>query len=289
MVQLEQPMTRTARAAIAKQTLAILEQGMYTTDDGAIVQIAAQVVACNVATRGYDPQQLAAMHLSVLRGGSAFAQTVIELHNETTLAGALRLYTLATYQRIGVLNFASAKNPGGGFLNGSQAQEESLARSSALYASLTQCPGYYAYHRRNRDACYSDHMIYSPACPIFRTDDGALLSQPYTVDFITSAAPNAGALRGYRAQLELIFKARMGKMLALAVNNRCDALVLGAWGCGVFRNEPAMVARLFGEYLLPGQPFHGYFKRVLFAVLDPSPGLETFKAFSTQLMDVGQM
>ncbi|MFN8419489.1 MAG: TIGR02452 family protein [Anaerolineae bacterium] len=141
-----------------------------------------------------------------------------------------------------MLNFASAKHPGGGFLGGAKAQEESLARSSGLYPSLLKCPAYYQHNRRRSNALYSDWMIYSPACPIWRRDDGSWLEMPYTVDFITSPAPNAGAVRVNSPadipQIAPTLVDRSAKVLALAARWRCEALILGAWGCGVFRSDP---------------------------------------------------
>src|SRR5207253_843688 len=100
---------------------------------------------------------------------------------ETTLASARRL--VAAGQRPAALNFASAKHPGGGFLNGALAQEESLARSSALYACLVGNP-MYTFHQAQSDALYTDYAIYSPDVPVFRGDDGALLPEPYLCSFI---------------------------------------------------------------------------------------------------------
>jgi uncharacterized protein (TIGR02452 family) len=45
--------------------------------------------------------------------------------------------------------------------------------------------------------------------------------------------------------------------------------VLGAWGCGAFRNDPARTARDFREALLG--PFLGAFREIAFAVVDWSP------------------
>ena len=175
------------------------------------------------------------------------------------------------------------KNPGGGFLKGAQAQEESLARSSALYKSLLLCPEYYEFHRRNGSLLYSDRMIYSPDCPVFKQDDGTLLEEPYLVDFITSPAPNAGAiLRNRPKDLDLIpevFYARTTKLLSLAAYHNCDTLILGAWGCGVFRNQPSLVATMFADLLLANGPFWGRFKKVIFSVLDSSKNKGTFMEF----------
>ena len=151
------------------------------------------------------------------------------------------------------MNFASAKNPGGGFLNGSQAQEESLARSSAMHASLLRAWEFYERHRVLPSLLYSDAMTLSPNCPIIRDDDGALLEEPRLATFITSPAPNAGAIANNRPQeLPLIpdvLRRRSEFVLALAASQGYKCLVLGAWGCGVFRNDPRVVAAAFAEHL----------------------------------------
>jgi uncharacterized protein (TIGR02452 family) len=193
------------------------------------------------------------------------------------------------YQRVGILNFASARHPGGGFLGGARAQEESLARSSGLYFSLNQCPEHYAFHRTQRTCLYSDRMIYSPACPVVRDDAGNWLPEPYVVDFITSPAPNAGAIRQNEPAncqyIEPVLRERAGKILALAAYKQCDALVLGAWGCGVFKNDPGTVARIFGEYLSLKGLYAGYFRQVVFSVYDSSSAQETYRSFVEQLAD----
>jgi len=132
-------------------------------------------------------------------------------------------------------------------------------------------------------------MIYSPACPVIRDDAGNWLPEPYVVDFITSPAPNAGAIRQNEPAnceyIEPVLRERAGKILALTAYQQCDALILGAWGCGAFRNDPGMVASIFSEYLLPEGLYAGYFRRVLFSVYDSSPAQETYRAFVKQLAD----
>ncbi|RFU41072.1 TIGR02452 family protein [Actinomadura logoneensis] len=173
------------------------------------------------------------------------------------------------------LNFASAKNPGGGFLNGAHAQEEGLARASGLYASLRAAREYYEVHRELRDPLYTDHMIYSPAVPVFRTDSGALLDEPYSVAFLTSSAPNRGATHEEHklARLPDVLRQRALKVLAAAAFHGHRRIVLGAWGCGVFRNDPNEVAEAFADALRPdGGPFARHFETVVFAVYDTAPG-----------------
>jgi uncharacterized protein (TIGR02452 family) len=273
-------MSRESRAALARETVAILEAGGYQFGDGTTVDLAERLRECVFETVLYEPEALEGLMEEARALGPGEMATAISVHNETTLQGAQALGQEG-HGKIGVLNFASAKNPGGGFLNGSQAQEESLARSSALHASLMTAPGYYDYHRSRNDPLYSHRAILSPGCPIFRDDDGTPLREPLLlVDFITCPAPNAGAVKQNKPEsTDLIpgtLRQRAAYVLALALHKRCDALVLGAWGCGVFQNDPRMVAEAFAG-LLNGKTFAGRFKSVRFSVLDARGG--TFEAF----------
>ena len=253
------------RRGIASDTINILENGSYQTANGE-VSIQSELEHCIDQTRLFTPDDLQS-----LRVESQAIDTQIEVVNETSLEGAKRLYDSAIFKRILVLNFASAKNAGGGFLRGAQAQEESLARSSGLFPSLEKCSDYYRYHRtQNKSLLYSDHMIYSPDCPVFKDDGGALLGAPYRVDFITSPAPNRGALTRNDpkalGQLEAVFTQRIQYMLRLAASQQADALVLGAWGCGVFGNQPEQVADLFANELLGDGEFAKTFRHISFSI-----------------------
>ena len=268
---------------IAADTLRILKAGSYQTPGGQHVDLAVDLLNCVANTRCYEPDALSAIEEQVLARPVPFPTMTLEVTNETTLHAAARLAFSNASAKVGALNFASAIRPGGGFLSGAQAQEESLARSSGLYPSLLRCPSYYEHHHAHRTGLYSDRMIYSPRCPVFRTDAGTLLEQAYLVDFITSPAPNAGAVQRNEPHnlpcIEGVLRERSAKVLSLAVHNGCDVLILGAWGCGVFRNKPAMVADVFWEHLAPNRPFWGRFRSVLFAVLDTSASQGIYKAF----------
>ena len=127
-------------------------------------------------------------------------------------------------------------------------------------------------------------MIYSPHCPVFRRDDGALREEPYFIDFITSSAPTAGAIHQQNelnlvSKIEGVLLERASKLLGLAVHHRCDGLVLGAWGCGVFRNDPLMVAQAFQDLLGPNRPYWRRFRKVVFSVLDTTSSQKTYQAF----------
>ena len=277
-------MNRNQRSKLARQTVEIVEQGRYSTAEGMEVDLQTSVARCLESTRSFTPEDLVKVEAEKLREPGSRRVLIYRVSNETTLAGARSLVASGQHSRVAVLNFASARNPGGGFLSGSQAQEESLARSSALYASLLRFPDYYEFHRQQASLLYSDRMILSPDCPVFRDDDGTLLAQPYLVTFITSAAPNAGALAENQPkdlfQIPETLRRRASKVLALALHAGADALVLGAWGCGVFRNEPALVADTFRRLLKTGGPFENRFGTLRFSVLDQSQGMATFAAFA---------
>ena len=275
-------MNRTRRLQIAEQTVEIIERGSYQLAEGTI-DISDQVRACLDGTRLYWPEDLERIRSST--PASPDRSTVIEVVNETTLAGIRRLRS-QTSEPIAALNFASARHPGGGFLNGSQAQEESLARSSALYASLQRAPEFYRRHSASQSLLYSHAMILSPGCPIIRDDSGDLLDPPHAVSFITSAAPNASAIANNcpddLGHIPRTFRERAEHVLALAASEGYRHLVLGAWGCGVFGNDPQLVAMIFADHLRRG-PWGGHFDHVLFSVLDNTPSQATFSTFQTAL------
>ena len=198
----------------------------------------------------------------------AAAPTRIRVVNGTSLASARELAARGPAPL--VLNFASAKNPGGGFLNGARAQEESLARASSLYATLLTS-GMYGHHRAHGDALCTDWMIHSPDVPVFRDDEtAALREEPFLCSFGTAPAPNAGVVlerdRSRRAEVDRAMAARVTRALAISAAHGHPSLVLGAWGCGVFANDPRIVAGAFAAELEGA--FAGVFDEVVFAVLD---------------------
>lgn len=184
--------------------------------------------------------------------------------------------------RIGVLNFASAKNPGGGFLGGASAQEESLARSSNLYDTQIKDKTMYDFNRNQSSFLYSEYMIYSPNVLFWNDDKGDYFEKPFVVDVITAPAPNKGAMLQHNRKDEIaktdeVFKKRMDKVLAIAAKQNIEILILGAWGCGVFRNETKDVAQMFKEII--AEKYAGVFKKIVFAIFGNSDKQSTFKQF----------
>ncbi len=127
--------------------------------------------------------------------------------------------------------------------------------------------------------------------PVFRDDRGRLLDEPYTAGFLTSAAPNAGAVLRTAperaAELPAALAVRAERVLETAVAHGYRRLVLGAWGCGVFRNDPAEVAGAFRSLLGPGGRFAAAFERVTFGILDRTPGGTVREAFGRAFPEAG--
>lgn len=271
-------MKRSTRQELARQTVEIVAQGHYVAPSGRSVDIAGLVQAAKQGTKLYHSQ---------LPGLGALLHPLpdadIKVTGESTFAAMDRLQREGR-GRIGCLNFASAKNPGGGFLNGAEAQEEALSRASALYDCLLCQPEYYARNRANQSCLYLDLVIATPDVPFIRNDEGQLLEEPLLASVITAPAPNAGAVKANEperaSEVEPTLRRRAELVLYAAVCTGVEHLVLGAWGCGVFRNDPRMVARVFADLLGPGASWSAHFKKVTFAVFDPTgtgPNLQAFK------------
>jgi uncharacterized protein (TIGR02452 family) len=286
---------RSTRTQTAKETLSILKSGEYTAASGKHCQIAAALASARARSVLYTPTDFDAVFRQrdqqlQIRGSPGPCQ--FKVVNETTLCAAGRLLQDGGSQRVLALNFASARHPGGGFLNGSQAQEESLARASGLYTCLTQFPQMYEYNQHFRSCLYTDHMIYAPDVPVFRDDHDVLLEQPYLVSFLTAPAVNAGAVarneRANVAKIEPVMAARVEKILSVAVVHGYEDLILGAWGCGVFANDPAMVAKCFAHQLTSTGFFKSAFGRVVFAVLDRRDDRSTIRPFEQVFGAIGR-
>lgn len=270
---------RTKRAQIANETIEILNVGSYV-EGGKAVSLSAALADMRNETILYTPTDLDLLVNSI--GPAQQRETAILIRNCTTFAAAKSLIDVG-YKNPLCLNFASAKNPGGGFLSGSQAQEECLARGSGLHESLTSQMTYYDANRSYPSALYTNHIIYSPLVPVFRSDDDELIAEPYPVSVITSPAVNAGAIRksepGNISAIRSTMRTRIQSVLAVARNHNHNALVLGAWGCGVFGNDPSDIACWFADALLEDARFAGAFDRIVFGVLDFANDTPTYNAF----------
>ena len=203
-------------------------------------------------------------------------------------------------EKIAVLNFASATNPGGGVRNGSNAQEESLCRCSTLYPAINQkwlWTKYYGVNRSAHDCLHTDACIYSPGVIICKTDKDIpkrMKSGDFvTVDVITCAAPNLRHIpsngnnpetgvptRIEPQQLYSLHVRRAKHILHIAAVNNAGILILGAFGCGAFRNDPHIVAKAYNTAI---EEYRDRFDSIVFAIYYRDYETENFNAFQQEL------
>lgn len=202
-----------------------------------------------------------------------------------------------SYQRVAVLNFASATTPGGGVTKGSSAQEEALCRCSTLYFSLNtpeMWNGFYTPHRNMQDPRHNDDIIYTPEVHVIKDDSNSPKIMPeadwFDVNVITCAAPNLRQMPSNRMntddgvkkvkmvdeELQALHEKRLRRILHVAKTEGNEALILGAFGCGAFENDPEIVARaaanVVKEYLCD-------FSYVEFAVYCPPGNDRNYRVF----------
>ena len=198
---------------------------------------------------------------------------------------------------VAVHNFASASNPGGGVTNGASAQEECLCRCSGLYFCLNtpaMWDGFYKPHRDAHDPIHNDDIIYTPGVTVFKTDKATpqLMNESewYDVDVITCAAPNLRDQPSNRyntgdgnkqvvmndKDLLALHEKKLRRILEVVLSEGCDTVILGAFGCGAFQNNPEVVAlankNVIKDYL------HA-FKNIEFAVYCSPRDDRNFKIF----------
>lgn len=177
--------------------------------------------------------------------------TNIEVVDMKTLDAALKYREGKTC----VLNFASFKNPGGGFLNGANAHEEYLCQNSTLYNVLSKFTKYYEQNRSNtNDSLYWNRAIYSPGI--------ITLPSEVPVDVLSCSAPNVRASYATDKQKQKALIGRIKFVLDVLEEEKCDTIILGAFGCGVFGNNPRLVAETFKRQRVLQRGF----KKVIFAV-----------------------
>lgn len=295
----ERKETRRARLRIiAEETLNALEKGHYTIENTPY-DLAGPVEDVIKRTAYFDPDCFLS-DWSTSTPSRSYSQCTITVEEITTLTAACQLFSSRDslgIQKIGILNFASAKKEGGGFINGASAQEESIARASTLYPSLMSNEGqrFYKLNRADNRGCYYTHaMLYSPDVLVIRDDDAkaAKWHPPVTVDVVTSPAVNAGVVLGKikdssriekeREKINEVMVERMARILFLLEHKGADVIVLGSFGTGVFRNDVNAVANIWKQLIGPGGRFSRSFSRIVFAVI-PN---ETYQDYARTFIDL---
>ena len=256
------------RKEIAQETLGIQQQGAYEWN-GTNIDFATRQRASEEGSFLLTPEQGRQL-VAEMRPPGEGAMPDYRVVNQSTVQAIVEMaregHTPA------VLNFASAKNPGGGFLNGAMAQEEALAASGGLYSTLLLHEAYYTANRGCGTMMYTDHAIYSPEVVFFRDGQFDLLEHPVTASVLTLPAVNMGQvlLKGEDTnRAKQVMKGRMRLCLAIFAKQKDTQLILGAYGCGVFRNSPDEVAGWWKE-LLEVEGYGRFFREIVFAVMTQS-------------------
>ena len=262
----------------------------YSTDPA----LAAAVEASRKNTRLYEAGTVPGFPGDAAKAGK------VTVTRSRTFEAAMRLTKQYPGKKIAVLNFASATNPGGGVINGSSAQEESLCRCSTLYPTLDRSflwQYYYDINRAAGDVLHTDACIYAPGIVICKTDTDFPERMPPAdwcrVDVISCAAPNlrntpanlynpesGQAVSIMPDELQRLHEQRASAILAVAADNDVDILVLGAFGCGAFRNDPRVVARAYATVL---KDCRQHFDLIEFAIFCRDFDTENYDAFRDEL------
>lgn len=256
--------------------------------------LSASIPAAKKNTRVYYEDDYPDFNRTIIK------DTKITVTGDRSYQAAMRLHKENPGARIAVMNFANAFHAGGGVTNGSSAQEECLCRTSTLYPLIYRKSlrdTYYKHHHELNTPKASDSLIYTKGVIICKTDEDLPRRMPkddwVKVDVITIAAPdlreksnkhaplvgggtymNSAELFGYHVK-------RAIHMLTCAAAEGADILVLGAFGCGAFQNDPVVVARAYKVVL--GE-FPKVFDKIEFAVYCPPGGSRNYDVFKGEFM-----
>jgi uncharacterized protein (TIGR02452 family) len=255
---------------VAKETMKIVNNGSYRNLSGRKINILADIKYAREGTKLFYPEELDTLQKDT-QPTTRF-QTKVTITDETSQQASSRL---AKTGSVVMLNFASAKSAGGGFINGRIAQEEDICRCSSLYDCIA--PQKLYYNIKHKDTLYSRHLLLSPSVPFFRTKGTDIADKFFLCSVITAAAPNAGAFVETPENVgalnaTIILKIR--DVFAVAKSKGYTNLVLGAWGCGVFKNDPKEIAAEF-HYCLNSTEFKNYFEEICFPIYGDRSGKVT--------------
>lgn len=182
----------------------------------------------------------------------------ISVENLDTVSALQKYYTDG---KICLLNMASFKRPGGGVERGAKAQEEGLFRCSNLFTSISK-----EFYPIDIDEClYTDNAT-------FVKDFNYNIISPISADVITIPAINLNENAKYdpvqnQLAYEEVTKNKIRLMLSVPAKNNVKTIILGSWGCGVFKNDPEVMAQFFYDILV-NEGYLLYFDKVIFAIIN---------------------
>jgi uncharacterized protein (TIGR02452 family) len=255
---------------IAQENIRLFDSRTYTSPSGAAVDLGPAIEHCLQAQKTFNPTTT--YEVPPTPGAHPIS---IELTHETTTAACHRL-VVDLHLRTVALNFANCLGVGGGFLHGQRAQEEAICRCSVLYSLLCEQTEMYAESRKDKNKfLFRDYLVYSPDVPIIRDDQYDFLDDWFPVSFISAAAPDL-RWRDEGPEVHAALDSRIRKVVQCAAQQGAQALVLGAFGCGAFCNDPTDVAGIFKQVLVDEQ-LATHFEKVVFAIYGTTDNFDTFK------------
>ena len=199
---------------------------------------------------------------------------VISIRYESTIDACFRLFRQENKTNVCALNFGNSTHPGGLFATNARAQEESLCRCSALYYSLLQKSEFYEYHKQNSKGEASNYMIFSPNVPVWKKNDFTILDQPIFVSFVTSSAVDCLSV-SKGINIDETNDSRIKTILKCCIENNVENIILGAFGCGAFHNNPRKIANCFKKWLV-SENMKSFFDSITFAIIGDKMNLNVF-------------
>ena len=248
---------------IAKETKKIISEGKYEVEGETISLPAMDYSFVEVISPQFGEE--------LLSGKGENRKASLE---KVTIVAEDSFQAAKRFENPLVMNFANAHKAGGGFELGATAQEEALCRCSTLIASIgsAEAKEMYRYNNLHASPLESDYMLLSKVC-VFRNEKCELLKDPFTAGVITVPAPNRiglAALTPIKKIDEAMIR-RIQIMLLVAKANNYKSIVLGAWGCGAFHNNPQNVANCF-KIVLEEYGYAEYFDNICFAIYGSEDG-----------------
>ncbi|MCD8374368.1 MAG: TIGR02452 family protein [Oscillospiraceae bacterium] len=275
----QKELRRKRNIEVLEDTLNILEKGSYQKG-GQNVRLHFPPEQIRRALV-FLPDELAALSVSEAeKTYTPSAPCSFSCENEDALALAQRLYQRLksggeSAPKILVQNMASAAQAGGHTRKGADAQEEDLCRRSSLLLSLESddAKRYYDYNNALGTRMGSDAVVLSPCVEVIKDTAAETLSQPFPVSVISCAAPMVRlGLEGMsRQEYENMLYRRIQGILLTAAAHNYRHLILGAFGCGVYGNDAAIISDLFScairDFTYDGKSYSECFSTIQFAVL----------------------
>jgi uncharacterized protein (TIGR02452 family) len=214
-------------------------------------------------------------------------ETKVYVTERDCLEASAVMATLENSGRPLVLNMANAYNCGGSFFGPRGSQEEYLIRNTSLIASLWP-------HRRRDDHRWPEGKkclpsiycetataiyypfthcgaIYTPTVHVFNFFHFCSILSLAQQDLRRSSSSSSHPF-DYNLTIQ-----NFRTLFSVAAGQGHTTLILGAIGCGVFKNPPDEICQAFAELIFPGGEFHGVFETIIFAIIKSEENLTAFE------------